>query len=53
MEGDYFKYDDLSMLGHGFSVSKYPQFYEKITNIYQMLLRPYVRSYSGEKGRQI
>ena len=33
-------------------VSQYPQFYYTIKNIYQMLPRPYVVSYLGEKGRQ-
>ena len=40
------------MLGPGCGVSKYPQFYEKIKNIYQLLPRLYVKSYSGEKGHQ-
>ena len=38
------------MLGHGFGISQYPQFYDTIKNIYQMLSRSYVVSYSGEKG---
>ena len=46
-----FKSTDVSMLGHGCGVSQYPQFYEKIKNKYQMLPRPYVVSYSVEKGR--
>ena len=49
----YFKSTDVSMLVHGFGVSKYPQFYDTIKNIYQMLPRPYVGSYSGEKGNQL
>ena len=40
------------MLGHGCGFSPYPQFYDRIKNIYQILPRPYVGSYSGEKGRQ-
>ena len=40
------------MLGHGCGVSQYPQFYDTIKYIYQMLPRPYVESYSGEKGNQ-
>ena len=47
-----FKSADVSMLGHGCGVSQYPQFYDRIKNIYQMLPRPYVGSYSGEKGHQ-
>ena len=40
------------MLVHGCGISQYPQFYDTIKNIYQMLPRPYVESYSGEKGHQ-
>ena len=40
------------MLGHGCGVSQYNQFYDKNKNLYQMFSRPYVGSYSGEKGRQ-
>ena len=47
-----FKSADVLMLGHGCGVSQYPQFYDRIKNIYQMLPRPYVGSYSGEKGHQ-
>ena len=36
------------MLDHGCSVSKCPQFYQKIKN--KMLPRPYVGRYSGERG---
>ena len=47
----YFKYYDVSMLGHGCGVSQYPQFHGNIKNKYQMLPHLYVGSYSGEKGR--
>ena len=47
-----FNSDDVLMLGHGCGVSQYPQFYERIKNRYQILPRPYVGSYSGEKSRQ-
>ena len=43
---------DVSMLVRGCGVSQYPQFYERIKNRYQILPRPYVGSYSGEKSRQ-
>ena len=46
-----FKSADVSMLGHGCVLSQYPQFYDRIKK-YQMLLSPYVGSYSGEKGHQ-
>ena len=44
-----FKFADVSMLGHGFGLSQYPQFYDRIKN-YQTLPHTYVRSYTGEKG---
>ena len=47
-----FKSADVLMLGHGCGVSQYPQFYDTIKNIYQMLPRPYVGIYSVEKGHQ-
>ena len=47
-----FKSSDFLMLVHGCGVSQYPQFYDRIKNIYQMLPRPYVGGYSGEKGHE-
>ena len=47
---NYFKYDDVSMLGHGYGVSQFPQFQDEIKNKYQLLPHPYVESYLGEKG---
>ena len=47
----YLNYDDVSMLRHGCGVSQYPQFYDTIKKN-QMLARPYVGSYSGEKSHQ-
>ena len=38
------------MLGNGCGVSQCCQFNDRIKNIYQMLPRPYVESYSGEQG---
>ena len=40
------------MLVHGCGVSQYPQFYDTIKYIYQILPRPYLGSYLGEKGHQ-
>ena len=51
-KANYFNSADVSMLGYGFGVSKYPQFYYRTKNIYQMLPRPYMGSYSGENGHQ-
>ena len=47
-----FKSTEVLMLGHSCSVSQYPQFYDTIKNMYQMLPRPYMGIYSGEKGHQ-
>ena len=49
-KAQFFKSTDVSMLGCGCGVSQYPQFYDRIKSIYQMLTCPYVGSYSGEKG---
>ena len=49
---NYFKYADVSMLGHGCRFSKFTRFYEKIQNKYQVLTCPYVGSYETEKGLQ-
>ena len=40
---------DLTTKGHGFGVSQFTHFYDKI-NKYKMLTCPYVGSYDGEKG---
>ena len=50
-KAQYFKSADISMLVHSCSVSQYPQFYDRIKK-YQMLQRPYVGSYAGEKDHQ-
>ena len=51
-KSQFFKSADVSMLVHGCDVSQYPQFYDKNKKIYQILPRPYVGSYSGEKGHK-
>ena len=38
---------DVSMLGYGFGVSQYPQFYDKELDMYQVLPRPYRGSFEG------
>ena len=48
----YLKSTDVSMLGHGCGVSQYSQFYDTNKKTFQMLPRPYVGSYSGEKCHQ-
>ena len=41
------------MLGYGCGVSMYPQFFVDDLDIYQMLPRPYLRSFSGGPGDQV
>ena len=38
------------MLGYGFGVSQYPQFYDKDIDMYQVLPRPYKGSFDGFPG---
>ena len=52
-KSNYFKCSDLSMLGHGYGVSQFPQLYDKIKNKYQIFPLPYGGIYSGEKGLKI
>ena len=52
-KAQYFKSTDVSMLVHSCGVSQYPQLNYTNKNIYQMLPRPYLGSYSGEKGHEI
>ena len=52
LKAQFFKSADVSMLVYGCGVSQYPQFYDRIKNIYQMLTPPYVGVYSGQKGHQ-
>ena len=46
----YFTSDDVSMLGYGCGVSQYPQFYVEYLDMYQMLPRPYLRSFDSGPG---
>ena len=52
-KANYINSTDVSMLGHGCGVSQYPQFYDTNNKKYQMLPRPYVGSYSGQKGHKM
>ena len=51
-KAQFFKSIDVPMLGHGYGVSQYSKFYDRIKNIYQLLPRPYKRIYSGDKCHQ-
>ena len=44
---------DVAMLGYGFGFSMYPQFFVEYLKTYQMLPRPYMRSFHGEPDNQI
>ena len=39
---------DVALLGYGCVVSKYPQFFEKDSKTFQMLPRPYIRSFDEQ-----
>ena len=47
---NYFKLHDVLMLCHGCGVSQFPQLYYNNKYKYQILPRPYVGSYKGDKG---
>ena len=44
---------DVSMLGYGCGVSMYPQLFVEDLYIYQMLPRPYLRSFDGCLGDKV
>ena len=41
------------MLGYGFGVAQYPQFFVEDLDIYHMLPRPYLRSFDGGTGDKL
>ena len=41
------------MLGYGCCVSMYPQFFYRDSKIFQMLPRPYIRSFDGKCSDQV
>ena len=49
-ENSYFIYADVSMLGYGCVVSQYSQFSVEDLDMYQMLPRPYLRSFDSDPG---
>ena len=44
---------DVYMLGYGCGVTMYPQFFVEDLKIYQMLPRPYIRSFDGGPDDQV
>ena len=47
-KNSYHKSVDVAMLGYGCGVSMYPQFFDKYSKTFQMLPRPYIRSFYGK-----
>ena len=47
LKNSYHTSSDVSMLGYGCGVSQYPQFFVEDLDMYQMLPRPYLRSFYG------
>ena len=52
-KNSYHASDDVSILGYGSDVSQYPQFFVEDLDIYQMLRRPYLRSFDGGPGDKL
>ena len=52
-KNSYFTSDDVSMLGYGYVVSQYPQFFVKDLDLYQVLPCPYLRSFDGFPGDKL
>ena len=44
---------DVAMLGYGCGVSMYPQCFDKDSKTFQMLPRPYIRSFDGKTSNQV
>ena len=44
---------DVYMLGYGCGVYQYPQFFVEYLDIYQILPRPYLRSFDGGPGEKL
>ena len=49
-KNSYHNYADVSMIGYGCDVSQYPQLFVEDLDMYQMLPRPYLRSFDGCPG---
>ena len=52
-KNSYHTYADVSMLGYGYDVSQYPKLFYEDLDIYQMLPRPYLRSFCGGPGYKL
>ena len=49
-ENSYFTSTDVYIIGYGFSVSQYPQFYVRDLYMYQLLPLPYIGSFDSCPG---
>ena len=52
-KNSYHNSDDVSMIGYEFGVCQYPQLFVEALDIYQMLTRPYLRSFDDGPGDKI
>ena len=52
-EKSYHTYADVSLLGYGCCVSQYTQFFVEDLDMYQVLSRPYLRSFDGGPGDKL
>ena len=52
-ENSYFTSAGVPMLSYGCGVSRYPQFYVKYLDMYQLLPRPYLGSFDGFPGDKL
>ena len=44
---------DVAILDYGYGVSMYPQFFDKDSKTFQMLPRPYIRSFDGQSSDEV
>ena len=49
-KNSYFNSADVYILVYGCGVSQHPRFYDKYLDMYQVLPRPYIRSFDGYPG---
>ena len=52
-ENSHHTYSNVFMLGNGCDVFQYPHFFVKGLYMYQMLPRPYLRSFDGCSGDKL
>ena len=52
-KNSYHTSNDVSMIGYVWGVYQYPQFFFEDLDMYQVLPRPYLRSFDGGPGDQL